>query len=132
MSGVTGTTTVLSIRVAVATSDGVRVDQHFSRASHFDIYDVSNDTAQFVERRENKNASCGCHDDHGAATFESIISGITDCRFIIAQRIGNGAISYLIDRGIRASQTDDTVDVALKNLVQSGKLKNLLRRQERN
>ena len=118
------------VRIAVASSTGERVDQHFSKSPYFDIYDLSENSWTFVERRENPEVSCGCHDEHGGAAFEAIIGYITDCRFVVAQRIGNGALSYLIDRGIRAAQIDDTVHNALNSLLMSGKHKKLLRRQE--
>lgn len=115
------------IRIAVATSDGKRVDQHFARSEYFDIYEVEETNWVFVDRKSNSDGRCGCHDEHGGAAFEEIISRISDCRFVIALRIGNGAVSYLVDRGIRASQIDDTTENALNTIISSGKLKNLLR-----
>jgi predicted Fe-Mo cluster-binding NifX family protein len=119
------------VRIAVATGSGERVDQHFSRSPTFDIFDIVDSVPVFVERRENREASCGCQSNHDGAAFSTIIEGIADCSFVVAQRIGNGALSSLIDHGIRASQSDDTVSGALQTIIASGKLKNLLRRQKR-
>jgi predicted Fe-Mo cluster-binding NifX family protein len=120
-----------TVRVAVATSTGERVDGHFATAAFFDVYDIDGNEIVRVGRRENLSGRCGCHDEHGGSAFEQIIGIIYDCRFIVALRIGNGAVSYLVDRGIRAAQIDDTVEGALQSLIKSGKLRTLLRRQER-
>jgi len=119
------------VRIAVATSTGERVDQHFSRSQNFDIYDLTNSTWRFVERRANAAASCGCHEPDSGEAFDAVTVFIADCRFVIALRIGNGALTYLIDRGIRAAQMDDTVENAIRALVTSGKLNNLLRKHDR-
>jgi predicted Fe-Mo cluster-binding NifX family protein len=118
-----------AVRLAVATSNGERVDQHFSRSQFFDIYDVEKDSWTFVEHRPNPASSCGCHDEHGGTAFDAILEFLSDCRFVVAQRIGNGALSYLIDRGVRAAQIDDTVENALRTLVTSGKLSRILKRK---
>jgi len=126
----TGATVSKPVRVAVATGTGERVDQHFATTPFFDIFDLDDSTFTFVNRRENSAGRCGCHDQHGGAIFEALTEIIKDCRFVVALRIGHGALSYLIERGIRAAQIDDTVENSLKQLLNSGKLKTLLRRQD--
>ena len=123
-----------TVRVAVATYTGERVDSHFSQSPFFDIYDVTQGAWTFAQRRANTGASCGCHS--GAAgektghAFDNVAQFISDCQFVVANRIGSGAVGYLVDHGIRAAQVDDTVENALKTLIASGKLNKLLRRQE--
>ena len=118
-----------SLRVAIATGNGQRVDQHFARSPIFDIYNVENNGFSFIERRENTAARCGCEGGDRATSFEEIFDIINDCRFVVAFRIGSGAISHLVDRGIMAAQIDDTVENALAQLIESGKFKIALRRQ---
>jgi predicted Fe-Mo cluster-binding NifX family protein len=122
----------LSIRVAVATGTGKRVDQHFAKTPGFDIYDVTEKGYAFIERRANPQARCGCGSGgHETDAFEAVTGSIKDCRFVVALQIGNGAITYLVDRGIRAAQIDDTVEIALQQLIDSGKLNKLIYRQGR-
>jgi predicted Fe-Mo cluster-binding NifX family protein len=106
-----------NVRVAVATSTGERVDSHFSQSPFFDIYDIKEGAWKFAQRRAN--------------TFAKVAVFISDCQFVVANRIGSGAVGYLVDHGIRAAQFDDTVENALRALIASGKLTKLLRRQER-
>jgi predicted Fe-Mo cluster-binding NifX family protein len=116
------------VRVAIATSTGERVDQHFSKSPFFDIYDVAESTWTLVEHRSNTVASCGCQSGHGGV-FDKVVELVADCRFVVAQRIGNGALSSLIDHGIRAAQIDDTVQNSLQTLISSGKLNRTLRKK---
>lgn len=121
----------ITIKVAVATRTGERVDQHFSKSPSFDIYEVKDTNFKFLERRINTAAKCGCNEKPESTNFKAIIDIIRDCRFVLAFRIGNGAISYLIDNGFRAAQVDDNVENAINQLIKSGKLKTVIRRQER-
>jgi predicted Fe-Mo cluster-binding NifX family protein len=124
-----------NVRVAVATSTGERVDSHFSQSPFFDIYDVKEGAWTFAQRRANTEASCGCHShapgESAGHAFAKVAGFISDCQFVVANRIGSGAVGYLVDHGIRAAQFDDTVENALRALIASGKLTKLLRRQER-
>jgi predicted Fe-Mo cluster-binding NifX family protein len=117
------------LRVAVATGDGGRVDQHFARSRFFDVYEVDADRYTFFERRENPSGRCDCDGSHRDKAFAEICDLIKDCRFVVALRIGEGAITHLVDRAIRAAQIDDTVDGALRQLIESGKFKTALRRK---
>ena len=123
------------VRVAVATSTGKRVDSHFSQSPFFDIYDIKEGAWTFAQRRANTEASCGCNSgapgENAGHAFAKVAGFISDCQFVVANRIGSGAVGYLVDHGIRAAQFDDTVENALKTLIASGKLNKLLRRQER-
>ncbi len=118
------------VRVAIATSDGKKCDQHFARAPLFDIYDFHDDKYVFVERRENRRAGCGCNSEQESNVFLSICNIIKDCRFVVALKVGNGAISYLIDMGILGVQFDGSIENALKQLMQSGRMKALLKREK--
>jgi len=124
-----------NVRVAVATSTGERVDSHFSQSPFFDIYDIKEGAWTFAQRRANTEASCGCHSqtpgESAGHAFAKVAVFISDCQFVVANRIGSGAVGYLVDHGIRAAQFDDTVENALRALIASGKLTKLLRRQER-
>jgi len=118
------------VRVAVCTSAGDKVDQHFSKSAFFDIYDVVNDSITFIERRKNAEPACGCNDKHETEIFVKIIANIIDCKYVLAVKIGGGAIGHLIDYGIRATITSDPVPEALNKLVESGKLKRIPFRKE--
>jgi nitrogen fixation protein NifB len=115
------------LRVALATYSGERVDQHFAKAKYFDIYELVGEENIFIERRENIAGTCGCHGENTVELFRSIIETIADCKYVLANRVGGGALVHLIDHGIRAAVVGDTVPNALQWLRTSGKLEHLLR-----
>ena len=49
------------MRIAVATSDGNKVDQHFGKATRFDVYDVEGEEMKLVESRD-VTSYCDCAD----------------------------------------------------------------------
>lgn len=57
----------MSYKIAVATSDGVYVDQSFGAASSFQIYEVTGDGYKLVETREVKAAVPDSADEKTAA-----------------------------------------------------------------
>lgn len=85
----------MSIKVAVASSDGKYINQHFGMASQFLIFQLNDDgTHKFLELRENKPA-CGV-DGHSATSMEDSVKLIADCQVVIASQIGPGAIDILL------------------------------------
>lgn len=88
----------LSIRVAVASSDGKFINSHFGRTKSFLIFDVENKKYKFIEKREN-NPAC-YFGEHTYEGMEKSIELISDCNAIIASRIGIGAATLLIKNGI--------------------------------
>ncbi len=83
------------IRIAVASSDGTTVDQHFGQAESFYVYDVSAAGAVEVARREvAKNAL------PNEGVRETIIRMLADCKLLLAEKIGTGPRPMLAKAGI--------------------------------
>lgn len=111
-----------AVRVAVASSDGRYVNDHFGRARQFLVFEIKDDQFRFLEVRENVPPCLGGeHDDHRLARTVELFS---DCRGVLVSRIGPGAIEALAARGIEAYVIPDFIDEALKRLISSGELKN--------
>ncbi len=49
------------MRIAVTTSDGKKVDQHFGKATRFDVYDVEGEEMKLEESRD-VTSYCDCAD----------------------------------------------------------------------
>ena len=85
-------------RVAVASTDGYTVDTHFGRAYDFYIYQYLVDEWIFVEKR---TVNPVCHDgQHSVAVMQSNVGQFADCQYVIASKIGTGAMSALQSQGI--------------------------------
>lgn len=74
------------MQIAVATSDGKTVNQHFGSASKIIIYDTdSQSTVKTADFGGQAECSCG----NGNESIESRLAVVSDCKYIIASRIGS-------------------------------------------
>lgn len=103
----------MATRVALASRDGIVVHQHFGKATHFQIYDINNGAADFVEVREN-TPSCSAD---GAESHERVLSLLNDCQAVVISRIGPGAMQTLRMHHMKYYVFYDTIEIALKQLI---------------
>lgn len=105
----------IAYRVAVATTDNIHVNQHFGRAESFLIVDVD-ECGNFEEAEQRfVNPVCrGGHHDNDK--MKRGVEGIRDCDFVLAARIGPGAVYELEQQGIAAFEMVGTVWESLKRL----------------
>lgn len=100
-------------RVAVASADGRRVDQHFGQARQFDIYDIAPSGVRFVERRNIRRAL-----GHHPAEFDRVCLMLYDCEAVVVSRVGPTAAEYLLLKGLRVLQAPYPVQAVLERLRQ--------------
>ncbi len=105
----------MSYKVAVASSDGKFVNQHFGRAGQFLIFEIADDQYYFVELRENIPSCDG--EEHHENAMEKTIQLIEDCQVVLASQIGPGAIRQLEEKGIKSFGVRDFIDQALEKLI---------------
>lgn len=128
---------VKNYRIAVASSDGVHVDQSFGETSEFRIYVVEADGSYYEEeiRKVEKNfqdhvnkkpedcatASCGSG-GHGCGTGcggdPEAVTIFSDCRCVICTRIGFKACKNLERRTIGAFDIEGEVVEILAKIIQ--------------
>lgn len=102
-------------RVALASTDNRNVDQHFGRSESFLIVDVDSDgTFQEIEQRFVVPICNG--GSHNADNMKRGVEALLDCNFVLAARIGPGAVSELQDHGIAAFEMPGPVAESLKRL----------------
>jgi nitrogen fixation protein NifX len=107
----------MDVKIAVASSDGITVDQHFGRAQSFRIYRLHDDGYDLQEVRENAPPCAGqAHDDDALARSAKLIS---DCRGVVAAQVGPGAIDALIAHRIMAFTLPGSVDDAFDAIVRA-------------
>ncbi|HBP64111.1 MAG TPA: dinitrogenase iron-molybdenum cofactor biosynthesis protein [Desulfosporosinus sp.] len=107
----------MSYRVAVASSDGKYVNEHFGRAKQFLIFNVTDQQSEFYELRKN-NPPCsreGHNDDQMSRTVELL----ADCKAVIVSQIGTGAIEVLSLKGIKPYVLPDFIEDALKTFLKT-------------
>jgi MoaA/NifB/PqqE/SkfB family radical SAM enzyme len=101
---------------AVASKNGMLVDQHFGHATGFYIYEYKEGQANFIERREVPqycfgSDHCGKHHDE---LMDSIIKTIKGCSAVIAMRIGDVPRMRLNAEGINVVATYNYVTDAVR------------------
>jgi predicted Fe-Mo cluster-binding NifX family protein len=105
----------LSVRVAVASSDGKYINQHFGHAQKFLIFDLEDDGSyKFIETRDNVPTCKG--GDHAQSDLEDTFNIIDDVEIVLVSQIGPGAAQFLLSRGIQPYMVTDFIDVALNTI----------------
>lgn len=104
-----------TVRVAVASSNGRLVDQHFGHAQKFLVYDAAPRGLRFIEARQVRKYcgdSCGDYfdDSSGEEEHRGPTSVLADCRVVLCRRIGYPAAAALARQGIQAVETTGTVE----------------------
>ena len=89
------------LKMAVASSDGKVINQHFGKAYRFIIIESDGEMIEVLETREN-NPACGTQEygGHEENALIRSISLIEDCDAVLCSRIGGGASEELSQRGI--------------------------------
>jgi predicted Fe-Mo cluster-binding NifX family protein len=104
------------MKVAVVSSDGKVINQHFGKASRFSIFEVDCGEIRFLEVRETVplfgSADCGHADD----ALSKTISLIADCEAVFCARIGSGVEKELRINGIKPVEAPYFIHEALKDI----------------
>ena len=105
----------MSYKVAVASSDGKVINQHFGRSRQFIIFDIDDGgNYSFVEIRQN-TPPCG-YEEHDENAMQKTVDLLSDCRVVLVSQIGPGAEQALRVKGVQAYAIGDFIDKALLKL----------------
>ncbi len=102
-------------RVAVASTDGKYINEHFGRAKAFYIVDLSENGYSYVETRE--VSPCCKNHDHNESDFDKVINTLSDCDGIFLSRIGAIASAYLISHGLRVFEAPGFIDDVMNKVI---------------
>ncbi|MDR0613226.1 MAG: hypothetical protein LBG45_07090 [Dysgonamonadaceae bacterium] len=102
-------------RIAIASSDGESVNQHFGQVRSLLIYEISDAGAEFVEDREINLASGeAAHTERNMNIFAETLS---DCSAVFVRRIGAQSAKFLHERNIRTFEVDFTLNHIIATLL---------------
>lgn len=105
----------MAYKIAVASSDGKYVNQHFGRARQFLILEIDHNNYKFLELRQNKPA---CHSEgHTQDQLLNTVELLADCTSVLVSQIGRGAIEALASKGIKAYVLPDFIHEAVQKLI---------------
>ncbi|MCK9150677.1 NifB/NifX family molybdenum-iron cluster-binding protein [Methanobacterium alcaliphilum] len=110
----------MTFRVAVASTDGKFINQHFGKADKFLVFDIKGPKDfEFVELREN-DPSCGIYRAADGKSFTNdTIKLLSDCKVVIVSQIGPGASQKLKNSGTMPLIYPDFIEKALIELSQN-------------
>lgn len=103
-------------KIALTSKNGVDVDEHFGRATFFRIYELSENSYSFLESRD-AVAACQHARTHSKTDFDTVIDLLSDCDALLVKKIGEGAASYLIAKGVRVFEVSGSIDAVLNKFV---------------
>jgi predicted Fe-Mo cluster-binding NifX family protein len=103
------------LRVAVASTDGKFINQHFGHAPQFLIFDINDDGSyEFLELRENAPSCTG--GNHASGALKGTLDIIKDSQVVLVSQIGPGASQFLLSHGIQPFMIPTFIDEALNKL----------------
>lgn len=119
----------MGYRVAVASTDGLVVNEHFGRATSFYIIEVKEDDLEFscIERRTVTRVCEG--GDHEEEALEKAIERLKDCQYVVVSKIGYRAQEALAMAGIEAYEIPGLIKQSIKKLVAYIEVQQLLTKE---
>ena len=113
-----------AFRVAAASTDyGYTVDVHFGRATDFYIYQYLEGEWIYLEKRSVEPVCQG--GSHSSSEMEKRIEVFQDCQYVIASRIGIGAVTLMSQKGIVAMALPGDLLEALDKIYSYNEIQNL-------
>lgn len=108
----------MSYRIAVASSDGKVVNQHFGHSRQFIIFEISDGGEWDFKEIRNTVPPCSLG-QHSESALEQVIRDLSDCSVVVVSQIGYGAEQALGNAGIRAYVIPDLIYTALNKVIAS-------------
>lgn len=121
----------MSYRIAIASNDGININEHFGSAKYFFIVEVDNEgnyvnkEKRIVEESDIKSncGSCGSGCNNGCGGNGDFnrsyrVSLISDCRALLCKKIGTNFEKQLGRKGIISYQIDEPIEEALQIIIE--------------
>lgn len=110
-----------TLKIAFATSDRVRVDQHFGASTGFAIFDINDARARLVQAVEFPADSMDGNEDKLAER----IASLSGCAAVYCLAVGGSAVRQLLANGVQPVRLDeesaiDSLLVQLSKAVRDG------------
>ncbi|SES91017.1 NifB/NifX family molybdenum-iron cluster-binding protein [[Clostridium] polysaccharolyticum] len=112
--------------VAVASSDGIVVNNHFGRARNFYIYEIEIGNATEIRLVEKRTVEPVCEGgNHDDEKLRKNLMKLADCKYLVVSRIGDGASFAASSMGITPMELPGEIQVSLNQLIKYIQIQNL-------
>ncbi len=110
-------------RVAVASREGVLVNQHLGEADHLLIYGKKNGTVSLIESRQTPDSG------DGMRRWDELADRISDCSLLLVSGIGANPRQVLGRKGIEVLEIEGLIHEAVQTVFDGGSLRHLTKRK---
>ena len=97
------------MKIAFATKDGTKINEHFGHAKSFAIYEITPDSYSFLENREVLVQSGGMSEEDDK--IDSRVKIILDCAIVYVAQIGGTAAAKVIKNKIHPMQAKNEEEI---------------------
>lgn len=109
--------------IAVASSDGIVVNNHFGHATTFHVFEASDDK---IEHKEIREVEPVCHTgEHDENRLNENAERFADCDFVLVSKIGDGARAVLESKGIACYEIPGIITDSIDKLIRYEKVNKL-------
>ena len=104
-------------KIAVASSDGKVVNQHFGHSRQFIVFEVVDEAGNwsFYETRIT-NPVCS-NGEHKVSSMQEVVALLSDCKAVVVSQIGIVAEQSLNSEGVLVFSSPDFIDIALEEVI---------------
>jgi predicted Fe-Mo cluster-binding NifX family protein len=113
------------VKIAVASTDGKLVNQHFGRADAFYILETDEETAEFTPIEKRAVVPVCERGDHEDDRLRQNISSLSDCRYVLVSRVGMRARQEAEAMGIEIFEIPGIIGESVDKLIKYIKVQNL-------
>jgi predicted Fe-Mo cluster-binding NifX family protein len=109
------------MKIAIASSNGIYVNLHFSKAGRFMIYEIKKGIPKLLEIRENKIT--GNHDGCGPeikSLLDKVAELVEDCNIIVCYKIGGCGRDQFARKNIKVIESQELISDVLSKIANVG------------
>lgn len=108
----------MSYKIAVGSSDGKVVNQHFGSCRQFLIIAIDSDRQTYVFEGFRAVSPVCSGGEHTSGALDAAAEALADCRAVLISKIGPAAEIVLERHGIDALEYRDLIEDAVKRILQ--------------
>lgn len=104
----------MTLRIAIATTDGIYINQHFGHCQRWTIAEAEDDGSyRFMEQRN----PVVLDQVHNEEAFAAIVGLLSDCTAILTERVGPRVDAELQRAGLSVFSYPGRIDTAIPKLI---------------
>ena len=107
----------MAYRIAIASTDGIVVNQHFGHAERFHIAELDAETGKykFAGTREVERVCQGHY--HNESSFDKVVDVLSDVHAVLVAKIGQGASQQLESRGLTVYEAPFPIEPLIEKII---------------